>query len=126
MQFLNAEHKKSFRFAADLCCNQDKRWLATAYIITASTRLYFDAEPFMGDCYINFARIQFSPCTPTEAALYNAAIDIWNMDEYFNLSDLTGEIEIPDAALIVITNALLYLRFGFDAEAPVAKVTELR
>lgn len=79
MQFLNAEHRKAFRFAADLCCSQDRRWLATAYIITASPRLYFDAEPFMCDCYINFARIQFSPSTPTEAALYNAAIDIWNI-----------------------------------------------
>ena len=114
MDFKNKRHKEIFvTKAAGL--EKNNSLLAAVYLLTASGRLWADAEPCISRNSIDFDCIKRGKYSVGTYALLCAAKDMYLGTESMNIADMSDRSIIPDVAFGLICNAMMIKRYGLKA-----------
>ena len=114
MDFKNKRHKKIFVMTAARL-EKNNSLLAAVYLLTASSRLWADAEPCVSRNSIDFDKIRRGKYSVGTYALLCASKDLYLCTDSMNIADMSDRNIIPDAAFGLICNAMMIKRYGMKA-----------
>ena len=114
MDFKNKRHKEIFVTTAARL-EKNNSLLAAVYLLTASGRLWADAEPCISRNSIDFDSIKRGKHSIGAYALFCAAKDLYLGTESMNIADMSDRSVIPDVAFGLICNAMMIKRYGLKA-----------
>ena len=114
MDFKNKRHREIF-VTTTAGLEKNNSLLAAVYLLTASGRIWADAEPCIRRDGIDFDSIKRGKYSVGTYALFSAAKDLYLGADGINIADMSDRSVIPDVAFGLICNALMIKRYGMKA-----------
>lgn len=119
MIFKDKDHYERFSEAMKRIDLNDQLAQAACYLLTYRQSVWKKVRKHLKPEVFDFDEFGFFPEDTTEQALFNAAYDLYYGADAITVCDLGDRDYINDEAFRAIINAVMYLRFGAEADRAV-------